>query len=218
MVCSASSRQKGDCFVTQTVHLRSRTAGHLVHVLYCALSELFPKDRCHPEQVNKSALFSVGADGKARKVLLPVDLAGSEETGDYVYAAILKTQARREFLIVPVRVSGTGNMNTSHYYEIREGRFIQLAANLERELQAKLPKGMEVWKGIWPDFDTMRFIRSLWKEGDGNCCPSAGIAIGEIEFAETRLRIKRLRVFRGDTAIDREVAKWDAAQKKRKTQ
>ncbi len=219
LVCTEAAREAGDCYVTQVVRLRSRFAGNLVHVLYCELSPTFTQERCYPpEQVNRGELFSVADDGGTKKLALPSPSVGDEGIGDYIYAARIKQFRDSEFLITPVRMSGTGNMNTSSYYALKGGQFVPLVATLEQDLQERLPAGMEVWKGIWPDFDTMTFIRPLWKKGDGNCCPSAGVAVGEIEFTDTRLQIRRFRVFRGERAIRRELNKWAAAHATTKKQ
>lgn len=114
LVCTEAAREAGDCYVTQVVHLRSRVAGNLVHVLYCELSPTFRQEHCYPpEQVNRGELFSVADNGGTKKLALPGPSVGDEGVGDYIYAARIKKFRDSEFLITPIRMSGTGNMNAS---------------------------------------------------------------------------------------------------------
>ena len=63
-------------------------------------------------------------------------------------------------------------------------------------LQQRLPNGLGAWKGIFPDYKAMTATTPLWRESDGNCCPTSGkeavIALGwagdRITFASVRLR------------------------------
>ncbi len=49
------------------------------------------------------------------------------------------------------------------------------------ELDARLPRGMTVLRGILPDYERMGATFSLWREGvDPNCCPTGGR--GEVRF------------------------------------
>jgi hypothetical protein len=213
-VCKVAERALGTCRAIEVTHLEFATAGRVTQVLYCA-SVWADTRGCWPDQATAVSYFLSPRDG--RSAPHPTLAAGASDDGegpDYFYRAHVKEVDGVEYLIAPTRMSGTGNSNTSNYYRIEGETFVRLQANLEKELSRRLPKGMAVWKGIWPDFNSMRFIRPLWKRGDGNCCPSAGVAVGEVQFTPTALEIKSVRIFKGEAAITREIAKWDKAHRK----
>lgn len=69
----------------------------------------------------------------------------------------------------------------------------------------KLPKGLEIWKGV--DFDfadwfygEMNARTPLWKPDDGNCCPTGGEAIIHFEIDEA----EHILVATGVTLIPRD--------------
>jgi hypothetical protein len=80
-------------------------------------------------------------------------------------------------LELPIAMDGTGNYNVSEYYLREDGGWQRIESeSWLKDLDAKLPAGLEVWKGVWPDPATLRAKTGLWKEGDGNCCPTGGVA------------------------------------------
>jgi hypothetical protein len=100
-------------------------------------------------------------------------------------------------LYVPIAVDGTGNYNSSEYY-LREGaqwQRIESEAWL-RDLAGRLPSGLEIWKGVWPDLRTMRATSGLWKKGDGNCCPTGGTARMKIAIRDRGIVLDSLVIDR----------------------
>ena len=89
---------------------------------------------------------------------------------------IVPTPAGR-LLYLPIAVDGTANMNDSRYY-------LRIGNNWERidadswlsDLAKRIPQGLEMWKGVWPDVHTLRADAGLYREGDANCCPTGGTA------------------------------------------
>ena len=89
-----------------------------------------------------------------------------------------------EFLVVPGRFTGTGSLVEDHVFMPTAGRGWTpiRAAAFDPEtgqgwlaaLIAKLPPGHGIWKGIRVDYVTLTGTTAVWRDGDGNCCPSGG--------------------------------------------
>jgi hypothetical protein len=80
-------------------------------------------------------------------------------------------------LYLPVAVDGTGHGNASDYYLREAGEWVPIeAATWLAELRTRIPAGLEIWKGVWPDLRTMRADAGLYRADDANCCPTGGIA------------------------------------------
>jgi hypothetical protein len=98
---------------------------------------------------------------------------------------------------MPVAAAGTGVFNWSEYYVWRDARWVRVDfAPFERDVDAVVPKGRGIWKGIWPDLDAMTFETQLWKNDDANCCPTGGAIRGALQLDGTKLRAADLRVER----------------------
>lgn len=105
-------------------------------------------------------------------------------------------------LVIPGHLEGTGNFNAELVYLLEGGgqlHEVDTTSWLE-DLQHYLPKGMGAWKGIYPDYDTLTAETPLWKDGDGNCCPTAGRALIRLELKSHRLAIVDVRVKLGEAA------------------
>ncbi len=37
-----------------------------------------------------------------------------------------------------------------------------------------VPRGLEIWKGVYPDWKAMTAESGLWRQDDANCCPTGG--------------------------------------------
>jgi len=95
-------------------------------------------------------------------------------------------------LFVPLRFSGTGSLNDDRYLVWREAAWKRLdSTSWHRELTAWLPDGHAVWKGVVLDLERMRAETPVWKEHDGNCCPTGGSIKVELALDEDTLVIER---------------------------
>lgn len=85
---------------------------------------------------------------------------------------------------VPGRVMGTGNGNADLLFkwdaDSKSWQDIDLDSWRDA-LPAKLPKGFGIWKGVDYDFEGTGAFSKLWRDKDGNCCPSGGEA--RLDFA-----------------------------------
>jgi hypothetical protein len=127
---------------------------------------------------------------------------GDEDLGLYVYEqpAIVKNFFGT-IMHVPIRLDGTGNGNESEYYiwneKTREWRLLDSNSWIE-DLQRRIPSGLSINTGIWPDVQTMTAEAYLYREGDANCCPSGGTAIVQLTLTAGRFSIKSVE-FRKDS-------------------
>lgn len=98
-----------------------------------------------------------------------------------------------EFMVVPIQLTGTGNGNASEYYSWDGHAWQPLDTKAWlSELSHRLPKDLEIWKGVWPDLRSMRATASLYRRSDGNCCPTGGTALIELAVAHQQLTLKTI--------------------------
>jgi hypothetical protein len=86
-------------------------------------------------------------------------------------------------LYIPIAIDGTGAGNESEYYLREKGEWKPIEAKeWLTELQQRIPQGLQIWKGIWPDLHTLRAEAGLYREKDANCCPTGGVARIQLEI------------------------------------
>jgi hypothetical protein len=89
--------------------------------------------------------------------------------------------------------AGTGSANADLLFRLDGGGLTELdVENWKEDLAAELPDGFGVWKGVnynWPQM----FARSgVWRDDDGNCCPTGGEAVMDLRVEGTTLRMSGL--------------------------
>ncbi len=98
---------------------------------------------------------------------------------------------------VPGRVAGTGDGNADLLFKWDDASKAWQDIELESwrdALPGKLPKGFGIWKGVDYDFEGMGATSKLWRDKDGNCCPSGGEALLEFAITGRSLVLKEVRV------------------------
>jgi hypothetical protein len=76
-------------------------------------------------------------------------------------------------LRIPVRLSGTGAFNQHFHFLWRDGVLEEIdTQGWLRTL--RLPLGHGIWKGVVIDPQTFTAHSPVWRDNDGNCCPSGG--------------------------------------------
>ena len=97
------------------------------------------------------------------------------------------------YVAVPGRMMGTGNGNADVLFRWTPGEPQELTQvdnwTWRETLAEQLPRGLEVWKGVdyrYNDEGVWAWTM-LWREGDGNCCPSGGSAMLEFGIEDDRL-------------------------------
>jgi uncharacterized protein YecT (DUF1311 family) len=139
------------------------------------------------------ALLSVDArSGKAERWLQRVDAEG---LGNHFGKPELLQVKGIQLLDLPVSVPGTGAFNASSLYRRDGTRWVEVdITSWEKELARQLPAGLEVWKGIWPDYRRMRATTGLYRRKDANCCPTGGSADIALRLEGNRLVLASLKV------------------------
>lgn len=94
-------------------------------------------------------------------------------------------------LHVPGYGQGTGAFNTDRLYQWGDGwRQIEMDQWLT-EVDALLPPGLEIWKGVEYDFSHpwsgLVARTPLWRSNDANCCATGGSAVITLEIVADRV-------------------------------
>jgi hypothetical protein len=92
-------------------------------------------------------------------------------------------------LEVPGSNTGTAVMNAGSLFRYLDGVWREVdTMTWQRDLAARLPRGREIWKGMYPDWVRMRVQSPLWISGkDGNCCPTGGNVTARLGFQDDRI-------------------------------
>ena len=128
---------------------------------------------------------------------LKLALKVEDDDGNSFEGARIHANEHGAILDLAFLVPGTGNLNASHYFLYRDGDWRPIDfASWQNDLHKRLPDGLGVWKGPWPDLGKMVFTSPLWQSKDGNCCPTGGSVHATLGFEGTRLVLRSLKVDR----------------------
>jgi len=104
---------------------------------------------------------------------------------------------RDNMIWVPGRTAGTGNSNADLLFQwdedSRSWQDIDLTS-WSYAVDAKLPKGFGIWKGVEFDFEGMAATSKLWRDSDANCCPTGGEALLDFDIQGRKLVLTAVRV------------------------
>lgn len=160
--------------------------------------ELFVTLHCGKGCPDRLAVWQ-RAQGKFRKLLV----LEAEEGPEFSYFDRVTSFRYKgnQFLHVPLIYSGTGHIRRDRIYCILPDLTLQEIAYqpAPQGFLNHLKKGEGVWKGENDYFSDERlaFEFYIWKEGDGNCCPSAGKVTGTYQIVGD---------VRGDPKANKQVA------------
>ena len=83
--------------------------------------------------------------------------------------------------------------NQSEYYLREKNKWETIEAyGWLDDLEPRMPRGLSIWKGVWPDPKTMQAQVGLYREGDVNCCPTGGIARIQLAIRSRQFVIESL--------------------------
>lgn len=119
----------------------------------------------------------------------------AEEIGAYNYGRPeIISGPNGDFLVVPIQLTRTGGDNASEYYSLdgREWHALNTKTWLS-EVSRRLPKGLAIRTGVWPDLRDMRATAPLYQPGDANCCPTDGTALMDLAVVNHQLSLKAIR-------------------------
>lgn len=136
-------------------------------------------------------LLAEGADGRLAPVAWAFHGAHYEppvliehETGLYVAAAGV--------------IAGTGAFNADVLFRWTPGAvapLVQIDNESWRDgLDARLPDGLEAWKGVAFDYESLTAVTALWQDDDANCCPTGGEAVLTFALEGDRLVLSGIEV------------------------
>ncbi|MDB5673656.1 MAG: hypothetical protein JWM65_638 [Sphingomonas bacterium] len=87
---------------------------------------------------------------------------------------------------------GTGNYSAEVVLLQEAGAWRQVDTGaIDSGLVAHVPRGRAIWKGVYPDWRHMTVDSPLWKETDGNCCPTGGTVRGTLKRVGLRMLVER---------------------------
>jgi HEAT repeat protein len=87
--------------------------------------------------------------------------------------------------------SGTGSQHSDEFFRVESGGLTPISA--PKGLPLKLAPGEGVWKGFDETFrdQNLSFAFFIWKQGDANCCPTAGLVKGKYTIVGNEMRYAR---------------------------
>jgi hypothetical protein len=105
--------------------------------------------------------------------------------------------ADRTLLQIPGHDTGTGNLNREELFVWHDGNWGKAdTASWLDDLADRLPAGLAVGKGVYPDYTTMTAETPLWRKGDANACPTGGRAKISLDWQADRVVLHNVRVER----------------------
>lgn len=139
----------------------------------------------------RAAIFERRPDGQLR-LRRAADADGSR----FGKPTILRTRAG-VLLHILGSESGTGNINREALYVWRAGRWkIVDTKSWLATLQRRLPAGRGAWKGIYPDYTTLKARTPLWRKGDSNACATGGTADLALAWSGDAIVLSGVKVHR----------------------
>ena len=170
-----------ECRVSEFGEIGTVGSTRFYYVLYCLLpNETAANARCGDDsfiaryhRARGMAVFAREASGQ--NVHLVFNRA-SEEIGTVFYQRPEIVQnAAGTLLYLPIVIDGTSGGNVSEYYQQAADRWALVDSKTWlADLHKRLPAGLEVRQGVWPDLRTMRAEAGLYRVADANCCPTGG--------------------------------------------
>jgi hypothetical protein len=172
-----------DCRVSEFQEFGSVDGETYYYALYCLILNDAPdKGKCGDGSFNSTyhrerglAVFVRAASRSSASLLFE---RVTEEVGMLLYERpqIIRTAAGI-ILHLAIAVDGTGNFNESEYFLRGQGVWEPIEAKeWIKDLPRRIPSGLEIRKGIWPDIKTMQASAGLYRRDDANCCPTGGVA------------------------------------------
>jgi hypothetical protein len=112
---------------------------------------------------------------------------GTAEPGIHLSAGGFRYQGKA-YLHVMHRWDGTGYQHEDEFFRIESGGLVRLST--PKGLPLVLAPGEGVWKGFFETFkdDQLEFQFGIWKNGDANCCPTAGWVKGTYTIVGDELK------------------------------
>ena len=185
-----------DCAVSQFGEFAAFDGRTYYYAIYCLIPNDADKSACNDktrtaENFRARGLAIFTRDRASDTATLLLERA-SRDLGIYVFPQkpAIVDSSLGAVLYVPMTVDGTGSGNASEYYAWDSGEWKPIEAETWLgDLQRRLPQGLEIRKGVWPDLRTMSAETGLYRPGDANCCPSGGVVRVRLSILSRRFVI-----------------------------
>jgi len=117
-----------------------------------------------------------------------------QPTQAIISPSFLLKSGRDEILAIRDPIPGTmGNYYEDYFWFDRDGPVRIDIDSIPRVLKNMLPAGSGVWKGGGLDMKALTYRMPVWKEGDGNCCPTGGMVSLKLRLDRGRLTVTHRR-------------------------
>jgi hypothetical protein len=171
-----------DCRVSESGELGKVDGEVYYYAIYCLIPTYQEQGICGDTSFSARyhssralAIFARAASRRHPRLFL--ERASAEIASEYFEKPAIVRNAAGTLLYIPIAVDGTGHYNESEYYLRRRRRWDRIDAEAWlKDLSTRIPPGAEMWKGVWPDVNTMRADAYLYRSDDHNCCPTVGTA------------------------------------------
>jgi hypothetical protein len=192
-----------ECAVTEFESLGEVDGQNYYYARYCLIPN-HSKDQggCRSDTFNgryfqgrASAVFIQDGADKARLVFE----RAYPEIGMFVYEAPeLVETAAGTVLVLAIALDGTGHGNESEYYLRKKGTWQKIESrSWVDDVMKKITPGVQMWKGLWIDLETMTAKAGLYRKGDANCCPTGGEAHIRAAIENDRFVVKSVKIEQG---------------------
>ena len=149
-----------------------------------------PGDPLHTLPWPRIVIFERLAAGALRPILI----SGDDAAFWYDKPRILHAGGRI-LLHVPADESGTGNFNRELLYVWENGAWHDVdVTRWHDELDHRLPKGLVILKGVYPDYKKMTAETPVWRQEDGPQCAEGGRARIELQWRGERIAVGSVRI------------------------
>ncbi len=192
-----------ECAVTGFENLGEVDGQNYYYARYCLIpNHSKGQGGCGSDTFNGSyfqgramAVFIQDGADKARLVFE----RASSEIGMFVYdAPELVETAAGTVLVLKIALDGTGHGNESEYYLREKGAWQKIESkSWVDDVIKKIPPGVQMWKGLWIDLETMSAKAGLYRKGDANCCPTGGEAHIRVAIENDRFAVKSVKIEQG---------------------
>jgi hypothetical protein len=122
-------------------------------------------------------------------------LVSADDSAFFYDTPVILHSAGRVLLHIPATEDGTGNFNRETLYVwVNDGwRDIDVTSWLT-DLEHRLPKGLTMQKGVYPNYATMSASTLLWRAKDAVCCGTGGRAAIRLEWQGDRVALGSYRI------------------------
>ncbi len=187
----------GDCRVSKFGVIGSVDGQTLYFALYCIIpNDALNKDKCDSESFSaryyrERGLAIFVRDNADEQAQLLFERANLDVGLFYYEQPRLVNMKAGTMLYLPIVLDGTGHGNASEYYlwQDKQWRMVESHKWLI-ELGKRIPVGLAINKGIWPDFQTMKAEAPLYRHEDCNSCPSGGTVQLTLDVENNEIVIK----------------------------